>query len=75
MRAKKHDTKSRPRRPASAGVFLNENVMVFAYNRRFLWSYCCNLFKPSPAMPDPAANREHEHARRHPDRETGSASV
>jgi len=44
--------------------------MVFAYNRRFLWSYCCNLFKPSPAMPDPAANREHEEARWNPDRET-----
>ena len=25
VRAKKHDTKSRPRRPAPAGLFLNEN--------------------------------------------------
>jgi len=25
---------------------------------------------PFPTIPDPAANREHEHARRHPDRET-----
>ena len=25
---------------------------------------------PFPTMPDPAADRAHEHARRHPDRET-----
>ncbi len=25
---------------------------------------------PFPTMPDPAADREHEHARRHPERET-----